>query len=69
MYFGNSGGLIQGWDISGLKDGKDPTRTFRYWMGDDTDASVVVDEEGFLYVGVRVRARPPRRGPRRSASS
>ena len=50
MYFGNSGGLIQGWDISGVKDGKDPTRTFRYWMGDDTDASVVVDKEGFLYV-------------------
>jgi len=50
MYFGSSGGLIQGWDISGIKDGKDPTRTFRYWMGDDTDASVVVDKEGFLYV-------------------
>jgi outer membrane protein assembly factor BamB len=25
---------------------------FRFWTGDDTDASVVVDEEGFLYVGV-----------------
>jgi len=23
---------------------------FRFWTGDDTDASVVIDEEGFLYV-------------------
>jgi hypothetical protein len=52
VYFGNSGGLIQGWDISGLADGAEPQRTFRYWVGEDTDASVVVDREGFLYVGV-----------------
>ncbi len=29
-----------------------PTRVFRYWAGEDTDASVVVDDEGMLYVGV-----------------
>jgi WD40 repeat protein len=52
VYFGNSGGLIQGWDISGLKEGRDPERVFRFWAGEDTDASVVVDDEGFLYVGV-----------------
>lgn len=51
VYFTNSGGLVQGWDISGLKDGRDPERTFRFWAGDDIDASVVVDEEGMLYVG------------------
>lgn len=51
LYFANSGGLVQGWDISGLKDGVDPTRTFRFWTGDDIDASIVVDDEGFLYVG------------------
>jgi hypothetical protein len=51
VYFGNSAGLIQGWDISGLKEGKTPTRSFRFWTGDDTDASVVVDKDGFLYVG------------------
>jgi hypothetical protein len=51
VYFGNSGGLIQGWDITGLADGIDPTRTFRYWVGEDTDASVVVDDEGMLYIG------------------
>ena len=51
VYFANSGGLIQGWDISNLK--KDPSsvhRVFRFWTGDDTDASVVVDKEGYLYV-------------------
>ncbi len=50
VYFANSGGLVQGWDISGLKQGKTPTRVFRFWTGDDTDASVVIDKQGFLYV-------------------
>ena len=27
-----------------------PTRTFRFWTGDDTDATVVADDEGMLYV-------------------
>lgn len=52
VYFANSGGLVQGWDISGLADGIDPERVFRYWAGDDIDATVVVDAEGMLYVGV-----------------
>jgi outer membrane protein assembly factor BamB len=51
LYFSNSAGLVQGWDLSRLKDGESPTQVFRFWTGDDTDASVVVDEEGFLYVG------------------
>ena len=52
LYFGNSGGLVQGWDISGLRDGSaEPRRVFRFWTGDDTDGSVVVDEAGMLYVG------------------
>jgi len=50
VYFSNSGGLVQGWDISGLKQGVTPTRNFRFWTGDDTDASIVIDDEGFLYV-------------------
>ena len=49
LYFANSGGLVQGWDISGLKNGVTPTRVFRFWTGDDTDASIVVDNEGYLY--------------------
>jgi outer membrane protein assembly factor BamB len=52
LYFANSGGLVQGWDIGPLRSGGQPTRTFRFWTGDDTDATIVVDEEGYLYVGV-----------------
>ena len=52
LYFANSGGLVQGWDITGLANGQDPERVFRYWAGDDVDATVVADAEGFLYVGV-----------------
>ena len=55
LYFANSGGLIQGWDISGLKGSStawQPERVFRFWTGGDVDATVVVDEEGMLYVGV-----------------
>jgi outer membrane protein assembly factor BamB len=52
-WFGNSGGLVQGWDVSGLLEGTGqvPERVFRFWMGDDVDATVVVDDEGMLYVG------------------
>ena len=51
VYFANSGGLVQGWDLSGLKNGQPPKRVFRFWTGDDTDASIVIDESGALYVG------------------
>lgn len=50
VYFANSGGLVQGWDLSGLDEGIEPERIFRYWVGDDVDATIVVDDEGFLYV-------------------
>lgn len=51
-YFANSGGLVQGWDIADvLHGGTTARRVFRYWTGDDTDASVVIDDEGYLYVG------------------
>lgn len=50
LYFANSGGLVQGWDLAPLRDGQDPTRSFRFWVGDDVDASIVVDERGMLYV-------------------
>jgi hypothetical protein len=52
-YFANSGGLVQGWDVSKILRGRsdEAERVFRFWTGDDTDASVVIDEEGFLYVG------------------
>jgi hypothetical protein len=53
VYFANSGGLVQGWDLTPVLNGTGPaTRSFRFWTGDDTDASVVIDEDGFLYVAV-----------------
>ena len=50
VYFTNSGGLVQGWDVAGLDTGGTAERVFRYWTGDDTDASLVIDDEGMLYV-------------------
>jgi hypothetical protein len=51
VYFSNSGGLIQGWDISKiLSGGHKYKRVFRFWTGEDTDATVVIDDEGYLYV-------------------
>lgn len=51
-YFANSGGLVQGWDVSRvLAGGRKAERVLRFWTGEDTDATVVIDEEGFLYVG------------------
>ena len=54
VYFANSGGLVQGWDIAGLRDDPAavPERVFRFWTGDDTDASLVIDAEGMIYAGV-----------------
>ena len=51
VYFANSGGLVQGWDLAGVAEGGSPERVFRFWAGDDIDASVVVDGDGQLYVG------------------
>ena len=51
LYFSNSGGLVQGWDVSDvLAGGSRVERVFRYWTGDDTDASIVIDGAGDLYV-------------------
>ncbi len=48
VYFGTSAGLILGFDLSDIDS---PRRVFRLWTGGDNDASVVVDPDGFLYVG------------------
>jgi outer membrane protein assembly factor BamB len=34
-----------------LHGGTDYRRVFRFWTGDDTDATVVIDRQGYLYVG------------------
>ena len=62
-YFANSGGLVQGWDVSRtFTRGAEPRRVFRFWTGDDTDATVVIDEDGRLYVASELE-----RGTARSA--
>lgn len=51
VYFANSGGLVQGWDIRGVLDGgTEVEQVLRFWVGDDVDASIVLDAQGFLYV-------------------
>jgi outer membrane protein assembly factor BamB len=49
VYFGTSAGWIVGLDITNVEDGVAP-KVFEYWMGDDSDGSIVIDEEGMLYV-------------------
>ena len=51
LYFANSQGLVQAWDITPVRAGGEPIRLGTYWTGDDTDTTVVVDEAGMLYVG------------------
>ncbi len=51
VYFANSGGLVQGWDIRNLlSGGTEVERVFRFWAGDDVDATIVIDRQGYLYV-------------------
>jgi PQQ-like domain len=66
VYFANSGGLVQGWDISDiLKGGTHYERVLRFWDGDETDASIVIDEEGYLYAArhtsFNIKTRPKTR--------
>jgi outer membrane protein assembly factor BamB len=54
VYLANSGGLVQGWDIRDLLDGgTEVERVLRFWVGDDVDASVVIDGRGSLYVAAQ----------------
>ena len=51
VYFGNSGGRVVGLDVSNIRDGIAPV-VFDYYAGGDIDATMVVDEDGFLYVSI-----------------
>lgn len=63
VYWANSGGLVVGWDLGPQVAGTgEPKQTFRFWAGDDADASIAIDAEGFLYVAVEYE-----RGNARSA--
>jgi outer membrane protein assembly factor BamB len=59
LYFANSAGRIVGLDISQIGNGKGPV-VFDYWVGDDVDASIVIDQDGFLYVAVELERYLPR---------
>jgi outer membrane protein assembly factor BamB len=52
VYFANSAGRVLGLDITEIDRGVAPV-VFDYWVGDDVDASIVVDEEGMLYVSAQ----------------
>lgn len=49
-YFGTSAGLVWGYDLSPIRHGGVPTRVFRFYTAADNDPSVVVDDEGMLYI-------------------
>jgi outer membrane protein assembly factor BamB len=51
VYFSNSGGRVLGLDISNIENGIAPI-IFDYWVGDDVDSTIVIDDDGMLYVSV-----------------
>jgi outer membrane protein assembly factor BamB len=50
-YMANSGGRVLGFDVSNILAGE-TTEAFDFWVGDDTDATLVSDGEGHIYVAV-----------------
>ena len=50
-YFANSGGLITGVDLSQTQN-KKASKIFEFWTGDDIDASLVIDDEEYIYAAV-----------------
>ncbi|MCL1593180.1 MAG: PQQ-binding-like beta-propeller repeat protein [Actinomycetia bacterium] len=48
-YFANSAGRIQGVDLTDIENGNAEV-FFDFWTGDDTDATISIDDEGFIYV-------------------
>jgi len=51
-YFANSSGRVVGLDISDIENGNAKV-VFDFWMGDDTDATISIDAEGYLYVAAQ----------------
>jgi len=49
VYFATSAGRVLGLDVRSIERGEVDV-VFDYWVGDDVDASIVVDEQGMLYV-------------------
>lgn len=59
VYLANSAGRVIGLDITNVENGEAPI-VFDYWVGDDVDASIVVDHEGFIYVSAEYERYLPR---------
>ncbi len=51
-YIANSAGRVVGIDLSATSD--EDRIVFDFWMGDDVDATIVIDDEGMLYVSSEV---------------
>ncbi len=58
-YFGNGAGRIAGIDLASLPDGEAEI-VFDFWVGDDVDATIVIDDDGMLYVSVEEDLRTAR---------
>lgn len=52
-YVANSAGRVAGFDIGAGDWGADRL-AFDFWMGDDVDASIVIDDQGKLYVSAEI---------------
>jgi outer membrane protein assembly factor BamB len=58
VYFATSAGRVLGLDIRNIERGEVDV-VFDYWVGDDVDASIVVDEFGMLYVSAEYERYTP----------
>lgn len=68
VWFANSGGLVQAWRVGPFLRGETlpsgeavvPERVFRFWMGDDVDASLVATPDGDVIVAAEWERSLPR---------
>ena len=53
VFFANSAGRVMGLDISGISEAgageAPPPVVFDFWVGEDVDATIVVDGDGYIY--------------------
>ena len=58
-FFGNGAGRVVGIDLAQLPDGEADI-VFDFWVGDDVDATIVIDGDGMLYVSAEEDLRTAR---------
>ena len=49
VYMATSAGLVLGYDLSHVRSDGQAPKVFRFYSGNDADASVVADDQGYLY--------------------